>query len=197
MPRQGPGGPAGVLRLPGRALAALADDEPDRERVCNAAAADGQNAEVPEPQDSIRDGAATGAIGPAEVAPAKRAEATRAGDRGSTIQERYSRSSTRRLNPVSPTFGHISPPVTTTVNATLVRRYNAYAISVSRSHSYALSFTPRDYRHPACLWGVSQDSWEPLRRYSCRFPRPTAPRLATRPARRSGESHQDLPGEPA
>ena len=68
----------------------------------------GQDARGPEPQGSVRDGAVAGAIGPGEVASAERAKAAGAGDRRSTIQERTSRSSTRRLNPASPTFGHIS-----------------------------------------------------------------------------------------
>ena len=95
VPRQGPRRPAGVLRLPGRALAALAHDEPDRECVCDGAAEDGQDAWVPEPQDRVSDGAVAGAIGPGEVAPAEWAEAAGARDRRNTIQERHSRSSTR------------------------------------------------------------------------------------------------------
>lgn len=72
------------------------------ESVCDCALADGQNAQVPEPEDSLRDGAAAGVIGPAEMEPAERPEAASAGDRRGTIQGRNSRSSRRRLHPASP-----------------------------------------------------------------------------------------------
>ena len=42
------------------------------------------------------------------VAPAERAEATSTGNRRSTIKERHSGSSTRRLKPASPSIRHIS-----------------------------------------------------------------------------------------
>src|SRR5262249_3417372 len=43
LPGQGPGGTAGVLRLPGGALGPPADDEPDRIDVRHGAAADAQD----------------------------------------------------------------------------------------------------------------------------------------------------------
>lgn len=68
------------------------------------AAADGEDARVPEPEDSVRGAAAAGAIGPREVASAEQAEATGAGDPRSLIQQRSSRSSTPRRKPPSRNF---------------------------------------------------------------------------------------------
>ena len=108
VPRQGPGRSAGVFQLSGQTLAALATDERDQERVREGAAADRENAQVSELKDSVRNGAAAGVIGRGKVAPAKRTEVSTGGDQRSTIQKRYSRSSTRHLNSASPTIGNIS-----------------------------------------------------------------------------------------
>ena len=98
-----------VRQLSGRALAALAHDEPDHERLRDGAAENGQDARVPEPQDSASDGPAIGVIGPAEAVPAERSGAAGTGERRSAIQERDPRRPTRRLNPASPELSGISP----------------------------------------------------------------------------------------
>ena len=64
---------------------------------------------VPEPEDSLCDGAAAGAIGPGAVAPSELALSAGAGDRASTIQNRHPKSSTRPLRAAGPTIGNSSP----------------------------------------------------------------------------------------
>ena len=102
VPDEGPRGAAGVLRLPGRALAALADDEPDRERVRDSAAEDSQDARLPEPEDGVRDGVPAVAVGAGEMAQAKRNGKLAQGDRRSKIRRRVRQANWSRSGGESP-----------------------------------------------------------------------------------------------
>src|SRR5262249_20699064 len=79
-PGKGPHRAAAVLRLPSGALDAPADDERDRERVRDGAAADGEDQGVGDPDRVPDDGVQADAIGIAALASAQRLGA--AGRRG-------------------------------------------------------------------------------------------------------------------
>ena len=63
---------------------------------------------LPEPEDSLRGGAAAGASGPGAVAPSELALPAGAGDRAGTIQNRRPKSPTRPLRAAGPTIGNSS-----------------------------------------------------------------------------------------
>ena len=67
---EGPRGTAGVLRLSGRALRAMPDDEPDRERLRDSAFSECEDARLSEPQADVRDRTSAGALGTREMAQA-------------------------------------------------------------------------------------------------------------------------------
>ena len=60
LPGEGPGGPAGLLRLPGGALGAHPDDEPDRVDLCHDLPPDGPGQGLCESKDHVGDGLQAG-----------------------------------------------------------------------------------------------------------------------------------------
>src|SRR5262249_14314359 len=77
---------AGLLRLPGGALAAPADDQRDRERVRDRAVADGEDQGVGDARGVPDDGVQADAIGLAPLASAQRLGAAGGGDQGDGVR---------------------------------------------------------------------------------------------------------------
>src|SRR5262249_29010862 len=77
---------AGLLRLPGGALAAPADDQRDRERVRDRAVADGEDQGVGDARGVPDDGVQAYAIGLAPLASAQRLGAAGRGDQGDGVR---------------------------------------------------------------------------------------------------------------
>ena len=97
VPGQGPSGALGLLRLPGRALDAPADDQPHREHVRHGATAasphQGQRLAHRLPDDGLQ----AHAVGRQEMATAQRFQAAARRDRWSSIQRRNQIPRSRRL----------------------------------------------------------------------------------------------------
>src|SRR5262249_34734336 len=103
VPGQGPAGTADVLRLPGGALAAPADDERHRERVRDRAAADGQDEGHGDTGRVPDDGLQADGVGLAEVAGVERLASLGGGHRRGRVRER-DQARGRRLKPSSTTI---------------------------------------------------------------------------------------------
>src|SRR5262249_17225470 len=86
VPGQGSSAAAGLLRLPGGALAAPADDQRDRERVRDRAVADGEDQGVGGARGVPDDGVQADAIGLAPLASAQRLGAAGGGDQGDGVR---------------------------------------------------------------------------------------------------------------
>src|SRR6516225_6970099 len=96
MPGEGSSGVARLLRLAGGALDAPADDERDRERVRDGAAADGKDQGVGNAGGMPDDGVQADAIGVAKLAGAQRLGAAERGHQGNRIR-RWAQERGRRL----------------------------------------------------------------------------------------------------
>ena len=89
VPGQGPGGVAGVLRLPGGALGAHPDDEPDRERVRDGAAAARQDEGEREPGGVPDDGVQADGVASKRLAIVERFAAAARGRQGDRLHRRH------------------------------------------------------------------------------------------------------------
>src|SRR6516225_11238943 len=107
MPGEGSSGVARLLRLAGGALAAPADDERDRERVRDGAAADGKDEGVGDAGRVPDDGVQADAIGFATLAGAQRLGAAERGHQGDRIRGWEQERGRRLMNSSSTTIDNI------------------------------------------------------------------------------------------
>src|SRR5262249_55393711 len=108
VPGQGPGGVAGLLRLPGGALGAPADDQPDRIDVRHGAAADDQDEGEREPVGLPGDGVQADGVGREELAVAERGKAAGQGHRRGAGCRWGGANRSRLRQPSSTTFDNCS-----------------------------------------------------------------------------------------
>ena len=108
MPGERPQGAAGFLRLSGRALDALTDDEPDRVHLCDGPFAAATNEGLRQPGSFVDDGLHAGPPGRAPLATPQRFGSDCSCPRWKGIQGWIDGSGERRLTLPSTTFDNIS-----------------------------------------------------------------------------------------
>ena len=108
VPGKRPPSAAGFLRLSGRALGALADDEPDRVHLCDGPIAAATNEGLRQPGGIVNDGLHAGPPDRAPLATPERFGSDCSCLRWKGIQGRFDGSGERRLTSPSTTFDNIS-----------------------------------------------------------------------------------------